>query len=91
MSEVITGIKAVRKAKELNKLQDTKVVLSACIHTKDTSVQIFEFLGEYFLFCMGPEIELSFFEKITKEEAANIEYNISGVAHIGTCFEFGGF
>lgn len=91
MSNVITGIEAIRKAKELINQEETNVICTTFLPGELTNVTVYEFIDSYYLVVGKEPVHLSFFEKITKEEADNIVSNIRGLSHIGTCFEFGGF
>lgn len=90
MSKVYTGSEALQYAIGLVKCEETKILSDILVdHSR---VTIYEFLSEYYManiHDMKPS--LSTFEKISKEEADNIIYNLKGLSRIGTYFEFGGF
>lgn len=91
MSKVYTGSEAISQAKGLMKCNETKIIITTTLHEDESTVVIYEFLGDYYFSSIGKRPELAIFEKITKEEADNIVYNIKGLSNIGTYFEFGGF
>lgn len=90
MANIYTGSEALNHAIGIVKCEETKILCD--IMVDHSRITIYEFLGDYFManiHDMKPS--LSIFEKITKEEADNIIYNLKGLSHIGTYFEFGGF
>ena len=93
MSKVYTGSEALKQARGLMKCEETKILVSTTlVEVEETTVTIYEFLGDYYYSSIvGIKPHLCIFEKITKEEADNIIYNIKGLSRIGTYFEFGGF
>ena len=91
MSKVYTGSEALKQAKGLIKCEETKILVSTTLVQDETTVTVYEFLGDFYFSSVGKLPHLAIFEKITGEEAENIIYNIKGLSKIGTYFEFGGF
>ena len=91
MTKVYTGHEALTQAKGILKCSESKILATAILPGDETTATVYEFLGDYYLSVIGSKTNLCFFEKITKEEADNIVYNIKGLSHIGSMFQFGGF
>ena len=91
MSNVITGIEAVRQARGIIKCDETKIILTTVLVQENTCVTLYEFLGDFYFSSLPDNINLSIFEKITREEAEKMVSDIKGLSRIGTYFEFGGF
>lgn len=88
---MITGIEAIRKAKELINQKETNIICTTFLPGEYTNITVYEFMGLYYMAVSTTPVHRSFFEEITKEEAQNIVYNVKGLSHLGSMFQFGGF
>ena len=88
MANVVTGIEAIRKANEIMKMQETKILVSA--YVDNSVITVYVFLDNYYFSAVHDETYKSVFEKISKQEALNIKLNILNIVHRNN-IKFGGF
>ena len=88
MSNVVTGIEAIKKANEIMKMSETKILVSA--YVDNSVITVYSFLDNYYFSAVHDVTYRSVFEKITKQEALNIKLNILNIVHRNN-IKFGGF
>lgn len=90
MGNIITGIEAVKKAKSLLDMDESRIFVNVIVD--NTNITIYEFLDNYYMAVVNADkIYLSAFEKITKEEADRIRFNVKSSVYKNKEVQFGGF